>query len=69
MGGVHETLLEIDNNSSGVRFTRAVIGISLWRMVGKISDWTRLERIEFPLVGEERCGGPATFVLGKFLNS
>ena len=67
MGGAHETLLEIDNNSSG--FTRAVTGISLWRTVGKISDWTQLDRIEFPSVKEERCGGPATFVLGKILNS
>ena len=35
----YPALLENDNNSGGVRFTRAVTGISLWRTAGKISDW------------------------------
>ena len=47
----HPALLENDNKNGGVPFTRAVTGISLWRTAGKISDWTRLDRIEFPSLG------------------
>ena len=47
----HPALLENDNKNGGVRFTRAVTGISLWRTAGEISDWTRLDRIEFPSLG------------------
>ena len=47
----HPALLENDNKNGGVRFTRAVTGISLWRTAGEISDWTHLDKIEFPSLG------------------
>jgi hypothetical protein len=47
----YPALLENDNKNGGVRFTRAKTRISLWRTAGKISDWTRLDRIELPSLG------------------
>jgi len=40
-----------DSGDGGVKFTRAVSGISLWRTAGTMAEWKCLDRFEFPLGG------------------
>mmetsp|Transcript_28338 Transcript_28338/g.48175 ORF Transcript_28338/g.48175 Transcript_28338/m.48175 type:complete len:437 (+) Transcript_28338:101-1411(+) len=38
----------LDDDPTGVKFSRAVSGISLWRTAGTMAEWKCLERFEFP---------------------
>lgn len=40
----------LDNTGSGIKFERAVSGISLWRTAGRMDEWKCLDRFEFPSV-------------------
>mmetsp|Transcript_31655 Transcript_31655/g.68348 ORF Transcript_31655/g.68348 Transcript_31655/m.68348 type:complete len:439 (+) Transcript_31655:202-1518(+) len=44
-----KSVLEDDTSDGGVKFTRSVSGISLWRTAGTMAEWKCLDRFEFPL--------------------
>ena len=43
-----ECILDLDDSEEGVKFSRAVSGISLWRTTGTMAEWKCLDRFVFP---------------------